>query len=53
MKRFINFIAEMKNKEWVQFATKVLFFYCIFMVLWLFYVVTRDAGTPAFIYEQF
>lgn len=53
MKRFMSFITKVKNKERAVFFGKVIFFYLILLGLWLYYMVTRDSGAPAFIYEQF
>lgn len=53
MKKFIIFINNLRNSEKAMFIGKNFLFYGIFMVLWLYFVMSKDSAAPTFIYEEF
>ena len=53
MSRFINFTNRVRNNERAKFWGKVLMFYILFMTLWFYFVLSKDASAPVFIYEEF
>lgn len=46
------FINNLRNSEKAMFIGKI-FLYGIFMVLWLYFIMSKDSAAPTFIYEEF
>ena len=50
---FMIFINNLRNSEKAMFIGKIFLFYGIFMVLWLYFILSKDSAAPTFIYEEF
>ena len=50
---FMIFINNLRNSEKAMFIGKIFLFYGIFMVLWLYFIMSKDSAAPTFIYEEF
>lgn len=53
MRKFMNFIEQIKQKEKLVFVGKVCLFYVLMLLIWFYFMLSKDSSTPAFIYEQF
>lgn len=47
------FINNLRNNEKAMFIGEIFLFYGIFMVLWLYFIMSKDSAAPTFIYEEF
>lgn len=53
MNRFTTFINKVKNSEKARFVCKVIVIYVVLMMVWGYYIISKDAAAPVFIYEEF
>ncbi|WP_455950542.1 hypothetical protein [Eubacterium sp.] len=53
MSRFTTFINKIRSSSKARFVCRVLLFYVVIMIIWGYYMCSRDAAAPVFIYEEF